>query len=188
MLFFLFSVDWEMISTEEILHNMISALGKNPRAYPNSAPIKDRLTNNWPEGDKGWKCVGGGRNIPGYSSVKSAEIAISKNPHWEENSLGIAIVPFAYNDGSIFAVTETRFAILVKVEEIEAEESKEFYSAPDFLANELKLAKKADDENRKRRLRGIVFDVEDAYNALPEEKRGGVWDAQRIKNELNISI
>lgn len=177
-----------MVTTKEILHNMISALGKNPRAYPNSAPIKDRLTNDWPEGDKGWKCVGGGRNIPGYASVKSAEIAISKNPHWEENSLDIAIVPFAYNDGSISAATETRFAVLIKVEETEDEEPREFYSAPDFVANELNLAKKAGDENRKRFLRGIIFDIDDAYNALPEEKKGGIWDAQRIKNELNISI
>lgn len=143
--------------------------------------MKERLTNEWP---KGWICVGGGKNVPGYASIQSAEIAISKNRLWRENALDIAIVPFDYNDG---AATKTRFAIFVKVE-VEEIEAKEFYSVPEYLANEIKLAKKSKDESRLRRLRRIIFVAEDAYDALPEEKKGGVWNDQRIKDELNISI
>lgn len=87
-----------------------------PKAQPGAAAIEaDRRPSQWPYAVAGWKMVGGGKDVPGYASEKSAGIAIKQNSEWRD--LDAVVLPFSYNDGSVFgpyAKTSTRYAVVVR--------------------------------------------------------------------------
>ena len=77
------------------------------------------MLNRGPQAVGGWVVVedSDGKRHPGFSSEKSAQIAIAKNPDWRQRDA--AILPFDYNDGSLtsaYAETRTRYAVVARAE------------------------------------------------------------------------
>ena len=79
------------------------------------AAICERRRSDWPLAVTGWQIIGGGKNVPGYASEKSATLAIRTNPAMYDQSA--IILPFEYWDGGLmgpYSELKTRYAILVK--------------------------------------------------------------------------